>query len=255
LPRSTYIPAAPAPKNRRTKTPTIPARQASHAAPPKPGSVEAVLERGFGIFLDMKRRNLAIGAVAACGFLASVQALPAEADIIQDGVQVSTLQEFTAPMIIAAMPALARDDWAVSVFSLVQWPVPSATTMSSGFGPRSCSGCSSYHEGLDLNPGNGFPVVAIADGVVVESEFSGALGAHVVVQHIIDGQVVQSQYGHMQGDSLAVVVGQQVTIGQQLGLVGSTGQSTGPHLHFGIIIGGELVDPEPWLHEHANVAY
>ena len=214
-----------------------------------------MLERGFGIFLDMNRRSLAIGAVAACGFLASVQALPAEADIIQDEVQVSTLQSYVAPAIVPAMPAMDRDGWGVSVFSLVQWPVPSTTTMSSGFGPRSCAGCSSYHEGIDLNPGNGFPVVAIADGVVVESEFSGALGAHVVIQHVIDGEVVQSQYGHMQGDSLAVVVGQQVTMGQQLGLVGSTGQSTGPHLHFGIILGGVLIDPEAWLYQHVNVAY
>ena len=227
---------------------------AAHAAPPKPGSVEAVIERGFGIFLDINRRYLAIGAVAACGFLASVQALPAEADIIQDDVQVSTLQNFTAPEIVATMPALLRDGWAVSVFSLVQWPVPSATTLSSGFGPRSCAGCSSYHQGIDLNPGNGYPVTAIADGVVIESEYSGALGAHVVIAHVINGEVVQSQYGHMQ-DSLAVVVGQQVTIGQQLGVVGDTGMSTGPHLHFGIIINGETIDPEPWLHEHVNVAF
>jgi murein DD-endopeptidase MepM/ murein hydrolase activator NlpD len=217
--------------------------------------VEAVLDRGFGIFLAMNRRGLAIGAVAACGFLASVQALPAEADIVQDEVQLSTLQSFKAPAIVATMPALLRDGWAVSVFSLVQWPVPASTTMSSGYGPRSCAGCSSYHEGIDLNPGNGFPVTAIADGVVIESEFSGALGAHVVIAHVIDGQIVQSQYGHMQGDSLAVAVGQQVTVGQQIGLVGSTGQSTGPHLHFGIIINGTLIDPEPWLYEHANVAY
>lgn len=217
--------------------------------------MEAVLERGFGIFLDMKRRNLAIGAIAACGFLASVQALPAEADIVQDSVQLSTLQEFTAPTIVAANPAFARDGWSVSVFSLVQWPVPAATRMSSGYGPRSCAGCSSYHEGIDLNPGDGFPVAAIADGVVIESEFSGALGAHIVIAHVIDGQVIQSVYGHMQGDSLAAVVGEQVAVGQQIGRVGNTGQSTGPHLHFGIIIDGVLIDPEPWLHEHANVAY
>ena len=227
---------------------------AAHAAPPKPGSVEAVIERGFGIFLDINRRYLAIGAVAACGFLASVQALPAEADIIQDDVQVSTLQSFTAPTIVATMPALLRDGWAVSVFSLVQWPVPSTTRLSSGFGPRSCAGCSSYHQGIDLNPGNGYPVTAIADGVVIESEYSGALGAHVVIAHVINGEVVQSQYGHMQ-DSLAVVVGQQVTIGQQLGVVGNTGMSTGPHLHFGIIMNGVTIDPEPWLHEHVNVAF
>jgi murein DD-endopeptidase MepM/ murein hydrolase activator NlpD len=228
----------------------------AQAAPPATGSIEAVLERGFGIFLDMNRRNLAIGAVAACGFLAGVQALPAEADIIQDEVQLSTLQSFRAPAAtVVPVSEPVRDEWAVSVFSLVQWPVPSATTMSSGYGPRSCSGCSAFHEGLDLNPGNGFPVQAIADGVVVASEFSGALGAHVVIEHVINGQVVQSQYGHMQGDSLAVSVGERVTIGQQVGLVGSTGQSTGPHLHFGIFIGGELIDPLPWLYQQVNVAY
>jgi len=255
LPRSTVVPAVPAQKTRTAKSAPVIARKAAHVAPPKPGSVEAVLERGFGIFLDMNRRSLAIGAVAACGFLASVQALPAEAEVIQEEVQLSTLQSFTAPSIVPAMAATVRDAWAVTVYSLVQWPVPSATTMSSGFGYRSCSGCSSYHEGLDLNPGSGFPVVSIADGVVVVSEFSGALGAHVVVEHVIDGQVVQSQYGHMLADSLAVSVGQQVTIGQQLGRVGSTGQSTGAHLHFGIIIGGVLIDPEPWLYQHTNVAY
>ena len=228
---------------------------AAHAAPPKPGSVEAVIERGFGIFLDMNRRYLAIGAVAACGFLASVQALPAEADIIQDDVQVSTLQNFTAPTIVATMPALLRDGWAVSVFSLVQWPVPSMTTMSSDFGYRSCSGCSSDHQGIDLNPGDGFPVLSVADGVVVTSEFSGALGAHVIVEHEINGQIVQSLYAHMQGDSLAVSVGDRVAVGQQVGRVGNTGQSTGPHLHFGVLIGGQAIDPVPWLQENVNVAY
>ncbi len=254
MPRSTYIPAPPAQKSRPTKAarPAKPARTEPSAA----GSREATLERGFGIFLNANRLYLAIGAVAACGFLTSVQALPAEADLIQEDVQLSTLQSFKAPSAaVAAVPAPVIDSWSVTVFSLVQWPVPSSTTMSSGFGYRSCSGCSSYHEGLDLNPGNGFPVVSIADGVVIESEFSGALGAHVVIQHVIDGQVIQTQYGHMQGDSLMVAVGQEVSIGQQLGLVGSTGQSTGPHLHFGLIINGELVDPEPWMAAHVNVAY
>lgn len=251
MPRSTFVPAPPAPKTRPKK----PAAAKARAAAPRPGSVEAVLERGLGIFLDVNRRNLAIGAVAACGFLATVQALPAEADLIQDEVQISTLQSFKAPTIVPAMAEPVRDGWAVTVFSLVQWPVPAATTMSSGFGFRSCAGCSSDHQGIDLNPGNGFPVVAIADGVVVESEYSGALGAHVVIQHTIDGEIVQSQYGHLQADSLAVAVGQQVTLGQQVGLVGSTGQSTGPHLHFGIVIGGQTIDPLPWLYQHANVAY
>lgn len=204
-----------------------------------------------GWFLEVDRRVLAAGAIAASASLASIPSLPASAEIVQEEVQSSTLQTFVAPK-ITPVEHVQRDTFGVTVYSLVQWPVPSGTSMASGYGYRSCYGCSAFHEGLDLNPGNGYPVQAIADGVVVESEFSGALGAHVIVEHVIDGVVLRSLYGHMQGGSLAVSVGDSVSIGQQLGLVGSTGQSTGPHLHFAIQIGDELIDPLPWLVEHRN---
>ncbi len=204
-----------------------------------------------GFFLDLDRRVLAVGAIATCATFASIPSLPASAEIVQEEIEAQYLQTFVAPAIVPVSHVI-RDTFGVTVYTLVQWPVPSTTPMASGYGYRSCWGCSAFHEGLDLNPGSGYPVQSIADGVVVESEFSGALGAHVILEHVVDGQTIRTLYGHMQGDSLAVAVGDTVTRGQQLGLVGSTGQSTGAHLHFGIQIGDELIDPLPWLQEHVN---
>jgi murein DD-endopeptidase MepM/ murein hydrolase activator NlpD len=64
--------------------------------------------------------------------------------------------------------------------------------------------------------------------------------------------VVSSLYAHRQEDSIAVGIGDTVARGQLLGLVGSTGQSTGAHLHLSIIVGGKMIDPYPWLVEHVN---
>lgn len=219
--------------------------------PTPASSTAARIDHVVGFFLRTDRRVLAIGAIAACASLASIPSLPASAEIMQQGVRAASLQTFVAPA-IQPLAHVERDSFGVSTYSVVQWPLPTGTPMASGYGYRSCSGCSSFHEGIDLNPGSGYPVQSIADGIVVTSEFSGALGAHVIVEHVIDGVIVRSIYGHMQGDSLAVSVGDVVSRGQQLGLVGSTGQSTGPHLHFAIQIGDELIDPLPWLLAHAN---
>ncbi|RXZ46661.1 hypothetical protein ESP57_17480 [Agromyces fucosus] len=133
----------------------------------------------------------------------------------------------------------------------IVWPVQNPTKRSDGFGPRSapCSGCSSSHDGVDFNPGNGTPVMSIADGVVVlATENGGGLGVNVEVQHNIGGELITSSYAHMQSGSIAVSVGQQVTAGQQLGLVGTTGQSTGPHLHLEMFgADGVRFDGFAWL--------
>jgi murein DD-endopeptidase MepM/ murein hydrolase activator NlpD len=80
----------------------------------------------------------------------------------------------------------------------------------------------------------------------------GGYGTHVVISHIINGQKVQSTYAHMIVGSPMVAVGQAVTVGQPLGLVGSTGASTGAHLHLGITVNGSFVDPVAWLKANAH---
>lgn len=134
--------------------------------------------------------------------------------------------------------------------SAIQWPFAVGVPMSYGFGMRS----GVMHEGIDFTPGAGSPIQAIAEGTVrVASESGGAYGVHVIIDHIIDGQLVSSHYAHMQYGSIQVEVGQHVTVGTVLGRTGNTGRSFGAHTHFEILMNGTTpIDPLPWLREHAG---
>lgn len=136
----------------------------------------------------------------------------------------------------------------------IQWPFPAPVPISSGFGARvsPCSGCSSFHEGVDFIPGAGTPIGAVDAGTVTFAAFDSSFGYHVIIDHNINGQKVQSLYAHMLAGSIKVVVGQQVTVAQELGEVGSTGHSTGAHLHLEIHLDGTPVDPFAWLKANAN---
>ena len=159
----------------------------------------------------------------------------------------------------AAVAAAAAGPAAVAApaGAAVLWPFAGATRISDGYGPRSapCSGCSTFHDGLDMNPGVGAPLGSIAAGVVssVTAFDNGGLGVHVMIDHVVDGQKVTSTYGHMLAGSAAVSTGQSVVAGQLIGNVGSTGQSTGPHMHLELHLDGvTAIDPYGWLTEHAG---
>ncbi|MCI4658467.1 M23 family metallopeptidase [Cryobacterium zhongshanensis] len=138
-----------------------------------------------------------------------------------------------------------------SIDSAVQWPFTTDVPISDGYGPRDapCSGCSTFHKGLDLTPGEGSPIQAISDGVVRETgESDSGFGVYAVIDHIVEGELVSSLYAHMQAGSLQVEEGQPVKAGQLVGDVGSTGQSTGPHLHLELLLNGtQPIDPYAWL--------
>lgn len=205
--------------------------------------------------LDANRRILAISAVAAVGGLAVVPALPAYS-FATAPEPVEAGQSVARPAAIIRPIEQPRDGFGVTAFSIVQWPVPSTTPMSSGFGLRECDGCSTNHTGDDFNPGAGYPIQSVADGVVTAAGWdSTGYGNRVIVEHVIDGQTVSTLYAHMLDGSMAVAVGQTVRHGQLLGSVGSTGESTGAHLHFSVIVGGAMIDPYPWLLVHANSPY
>ena len=102
-----------------------------------------------------------------------------------------------------------------------------------------------FHPGLDIGAPMGTPIVAAADGVVIEAEPEGwnsGYGSYVKLDH---GGGMHTLYGHM--SRVQVVVGDEVAVGGRLGLVGSTGHSTGPHLHMEVRINGEIQDPEAFL--------
>ena len=110
-----------------------------------------------------------------------------------------------------------------------------------------CATCSEYHRGVDFTPGAGAPIHAIANGVVSDSRHAGELGVHVTIRHVVDGENIRSVYAHMLSGSVTVNVGQPVERGQTIGLVGSTGESTGPHLHLAMYRDNDLIDPYEWL--------
>ncbi|MGU3645206.1 M23 family metallopeptidase [Microbacterium sp. C23T] len=112
---------------------------------------------------------------------------------------------------------------------------------------------SGYHQGVDLLTSCGTPIYAAAAGVVkVSQESYGGYGVGISIDHVIGGQQVNTLYGHMTYGSRQVSVGQSVSAGQLIGLVGSTGSSTACHLHFEVHINGSVVDPWAWLQANAG---
>lgn len=204
--------------------------------------------------------------VASTGPVELTTALPArDAHPIRDTLGVQAVE--VAPE--AVPPPVAHDQFAVGpppvvsevadlgVISIpaaatIAWPVIDPT-VSSPFGGRAapCSGCSTFHDGVDYTPGAGTPAMSIADGTVtLVVEGDEGLGTHVEVQHNVDGRVLTSTYGHLEASSPLVAVGQTVSAGQQLGRIGSTGQSTGPHLHLELYAAdGVRFDADSWLRE------
>ncbi len=98
------------------------------------------------------------------------------------------------------------------------------------------------HEGIDLGAGFGTPIRAAAAGTIINAGWLGGYGNLVVIDH---GGGISTAYGHQ--SSIAVGNGQSVSQGQVIGYVGSTGHSTGPHLHFEVRVNGAAADPLGYL--------
>ncbi|WP_156422602.1 M23 family metallopeptidase [Winkia neuii] len=113
---------------------------------------------------------------------------------------------------------------------------------------------SKLHEGTDMSAPSGTPVYATAPGIVkTASEIEGG-GYTVEIEHKLEnGETFSSGYMHLLAGSILVKVGQKVEAGQMVAQVGSTGNSTGPHLHFEIRPVKDPIDPLPWLKEHHAV--
>jgi murein DD-endopeptidase MepM/ murein hydrolase activator NlpD len=126
----------------------------------------------------------------------------------------------------------------------VRKPLEGGLDLQSGFGVRvdPFLGTPAMHTGLDLHGETGDPVRATADGTVVAAGWSGGYGRVVDIDH---HNGLSTRYGHL--SSVEVRVGQSVKRGQIVGKVGSTGRSTGPHLHYETRLKGEAVDPQKFL--------
>ncbi|NOX30062.1 MAG: M23 family metallopeptidase [Actinobacteria bacterium] len=129
-------------------------------------------------------------------------------------------------------------------------PLPDEV-LTSDFGLRSdpFTGESRMHRGLDLSAPTGTPIRATAGGTVTWAGAQGSYGELVIIDH---GGGIESRYAHQ--SRVGVQVGEAVEAGQVIGEVGSTGRSTGPHLHFELRINGEAIDPTPWLNDEKREA-
>ena len=124
------------------------------------------------------------------------------------------------------------------------WPAPSYTYISSDYGYRTAptSGASTFHSGLDMAAPAGSPILAAAEGTVIAAGYSWSMGNYVMIDH---GDGISTVYMH--ASALYVSKGQDVSAGQKIAAVGSTGISTGPHLHFSVRVNGSYVNPRNYL--------
>jgi murein DD-endopeptidase MepM/ murein hydrolase activator NlpD len=269
-PRPTPVPT-PAAVHADTRIRRVPRRAVAIASttPAAPG-------RRSGRGVRASRLTLTSAAAALAMFGAA--AMPAHASTGPSSA-ISTLapavstQDFAVTQV--ALPSTSRDGFTVGggVASTkagavvagetvtyggdVRSPFPGPVRMSSGFGYRTapCGACSSLHQGLDFNPGMGAPIGAVAAGTVRVAGTYFSYGETVVIDHQVDGRKVSTLYGHMIPGSSPLEVGDRVEPGQFIGSVGSSGVSTGAHLHLEVLMDGTLpVDPAAWLAAHTGRA-
>lgn len=145
---------------------------------------------------------------------------------------------------LLALESLLLDRKLTQAVTPSDWPVENGGWVSSGFGPRTdpFTGAASYHEGLDIAARMGSAILATGDGVVT---FTGEKPGYGVAVDITHESNLVTRYAHT--SAILVKVGDRVHKGQEIARVGSSGRSTGPHLHFEVLRNGNAVNPSPYL--------
>ena len=206
----------------------------------------------------LKALRILVGCI---GGLGAIAAMPAHAN------SSAASAEIVAPVKDAGAPIGGGDEQFRNLFA--QWesldakgPAAIATVkptvaipsqmplqdarMSSDYGMRNhpVLGRRASHKGVDLAAPTGTPIYATADGVVERADWFSSYGLFIKIDH---GADLETRYAHM--SKLAVAAGERVRKGDVIGYVGSTGRSTGPHLHYEVRIDGQAVNPVPYMVE------
>lgn len=189
--------------------------------------------RNLVTLAGMRRRSVAT-QVAAMEDLSAAQ----EASL--EGLILERERELESQQRAAGIAGGGDHSGAAGTFS---WPVTGTITSPFGWRSNPFGGAPEFHQGLDIAAPTGTTVTAAAGGTVIMAQWYGGYGNYILIDH---GGGYSTGYGHL--SSIYVTTGQSVQRGQAIGAVGSTGQSTGPHLHFEVRIAGKPVDPAPRLH-------
>jgi murein DD-endopeptidase MepM/ murein hydrolase activator NlpD len=177
--------------------------------------------------------------------LEQVQALADEREQISDRLAELAEQRRAALARARQEAEQATEDAAETVSGLI-YPVNSYITSSYGMRVHPIYGYYDLHDGTDFAAGCGTPVQAAASGEVLSAYYSEGYGNQVLVDHgVVDGVSLSTSYSHL--TSFAVSAGEEVQQGEVIGYAGTTGYSTGCHLHFMVYENGDTVDPMSWL--------
>lgn len=163
-----------------------------------------------------------------------------EADIKAENETIAALEK----AVEAEMKLLNNANAPVYDGGMFKWPCPAYTRVTSEYGMRMhpTLGVQKFHNGIDLGAPGGSPILAAYSGVVVASAYNSTMGNYVMINH---GGGLYTIYMH--ASALYVSAGQKVEIGQKIAAVGTTGRSTGNHLHFGVRLNGNYVNPNKYL--------
>lgn len=126
------------------------------------------------------------------------------------------------------------------------WPCVGYYTITSGYGKRDTGiqGASTNHKGMDISCPVGTPIVSVLNGEVSYIGYNKSRGYYIMIDH---GGGIVTLYQHCKANSFKVSVGKQVEAGETIVLSGNTGISSGPHLHFEVLVNGKNVNPKTWL--------
>jgi murein DD-endopeptidase MepM/ murein hydrolase activator NlpD len=172
--------------------------------------------------------------------VAQIENLSAAEEAQLENLILQRERELEAQRRAAGISGGIESQGAAGMFS---WPVTGTITSPFGWRSNPFGGAPEFHQGLDIAAPSGTTVTAAAGGTVIMAQWYGGYGNYILIDH---GGGYSTGYGHL--SAIYVSTGQAIQRGQAIGAVGSTGQSTGPHLHFEVRIAGKPVDPAPRLH-------
>ncbi len=219
----------------RNATARIAVLQDRAAAAENRAAERAATARAAARDLDVEQRVLRRTKRVRARMLATIRV---DRDHIEDDTKALREQSFALAKRIAEIQGVPYAEPSDITPSSAGFTWPTSGQITSGFGPR----WGRMHQGLDVAAPTGRPITAAKSGKVIVAGWSGGYGNLVVIDH---GGGLSTAYAHQ--SRIAVKVGDPVTQGGLIGYIGSTGHSTGPHLHFEVRVNGAARDPLPYL--------
>ena len=219
----------------RNATARIAVLQDRAAAAEDRAADRAAAARAAARDLDVEQRVLRRTKRVRARMLATIRV---DRDHIEDDTKALREQSFALAKRIAEIQGVPYAEPSDITPSSAGFTWPTSGQITSGFGPR----WGRMHQGLDVGAPTGRPITAAKSGKVIVAGWSGGYGNLVVIDH---GGGLSTAYAHQ--SRIAVKVGDPVTQGGLIGYIGSTGHSTGPHLHFEVRVNGAARDPLPYL--------